>query len=357
MQQRIKFGIVGCGRVSPKHLSALSIELDDTELIAVCDTQIDRARAAGEKYAVPAYGALEEMLERHSEIDVVNILTPSGFHAEHTETVARYRRNVVVEKPMALTIDDAERMIRACDEAGVRLFVVKQNRFNLPVQRLRSALEEGRFGKLVMGTVRVRWRRDQAYYDQDAWRGTWALDGGVIANQASHHIDLLTWMMGEVESVFSYTSTRLVDIEADDTAVSVLRFTNGALGVIEATTATRPKDLEGSLSVLGERGTVEIGGFAVNELRVWEFADQRSEDEEVINKFAENPPNVYGFGHARFLQRVVDVLRTGRGGAVDGLEGLKSLTLISAMYESMETGAEVRLRFRPQLARLGVSSG
>ena len=163
----------------------------------------------------------------------------------------------MVEKPMALTLDDADSMIEACDNHGVKLFIVKQNRFNVPVVQLRKALEDGRFGKLIMGTVRVRWCRPQAYYDQDSWRGTWAYDGGVLTNQASHHIDLLEWMLGDVESVFAKSKTALVDIEAEDTAVVILKFRNGALGVIEATTAIRPKDLEGSLSVLGEKGSVE----------------------------------------------------------------------------------------------------
>jgi predicted dehydrogenase len=187
----------------------------------------------------------------------------------------------------------------------------------------------------------------------DSWRGTWSLDGGVISNQASHHIDLLTYLMGDVESVFSYTTTRLVQIEADDTAVAVLKFTNGALGVVEATTATRPKDLEGSISILGEGGSVEIAGFAVNEMRTWNFAKPLPEDAEVLQKYKENPPNVYGFGHQRYLQGVVDSIRKGKGGAVDGMEGLKSLTLINAMYESMETGAEVSLRFRGRRNKLG----
>jgi predicted dehydrogenase len=244
-------------------------------------------------------------------------------------------------------------MILACDRAGVRLFVVKQNRYNIPVQRLRRVLEAGRFGKLVMGTVRVRWCRRQDYYDQDAWRGTWELDGGVLANQASHHVDLLTWMLGQVESVYAMTATQLVNVETEDTAAVLLRFTNGALGIIEATTATRPVDLEGSLSILGERGTVVIGGFAVNELVTWQFEDKTPEDETVIAESKTMPDNVYGFGHQGFIQNVVRTIRGDGAALVDGLEGRKSIEVINAIYESVQTGREVALRYRPRFSPLG----
>jgi predicted dehydrogenase len=284
------------------------------------------------------------------------VLTESGRHAQHVVELAQYGRHIVVEKPMALSLDDADRMIAACDARGVRLFVVKQNRFNVPVIKLREALEAGRFGKLVLGTVRVRWCREQAYYDQDAWRGTWELDGGVLANQASHHVDLLEWMMGDVDSVFAKAKTALAKIEAEDTAVVLLKFRNGALGIIEATTAARPRDLEGSISVLGEGGTVEIGGFAVNDLKTWQFTAPRPDDVDVIEKYSVNPPNVYGFGHKAYYDHVVDCIRTGSQQLVDGLEGRRSLELIAAIYESVETGREVSLRFRPRYCRLGLPS-
>jgi UDP-N-acetyl-2-amino-2-deoxyglucuronate dehydrogenase len=307
---------------------------------------------------VPWYTDMHTMMQtENSTIDVACILTDSGSHASICLELVQYSKHICVEKPMALQIEDAEQMIRACAEAGIRLFVVKQNRYNLPVLKLREALEANRFGKLVMGTVRVRWCRTQEYYDQDSWRGTWLNDGGVLSNQASHHIDLLTWMMGDVESVFAYTATRLVDIEADDTAVAVLKFTSGALGIVEATTATRPKDLEGSLSILGETGTVEIGGFAVNEMKTWNFTDTFPEDSTVLNNFKENPPSVYGFGHERYLTDMVAAIQNNKGGVVDGLEGIKSLTLIQAMYESMETGREVVLRFRGKRSPLGHPHG
>jgi predicted dehydrogenase len=231
--------------------------------------------------------------------------------------------------------------------------VVKQNRFNTPVQKLREALDEGRFGRLVMGTVRVRWCRRQDYYDQDAWRGTWRMDGGVFANQASHHVDLLQWLMGDVESVYAVGRRALADIETEDVGIATLRFAGGAVGVIEATTATRPADLEGSVSVLGESGSVEIGGFAVNRMLHWRFTPERPEDAPVMDEYRENPPNVYGFGHARYLQNVVDALVSGAPAAVDGVEGRRSLRLIAAIYASMERGREVRLDEADLGSRLG----
>lgn len=351
----VKFALVGCGRIAKKHAEIIGDkQIPNAELVGVCDLRADRAKAYGEKYNIPWFSNMHEMMSKiGNRIDVLNILTESGSHAPHVLELTKYGKHFVVEKPMALTIEDADAMIRACDEAGVKLFVVKQNRYNLPVQKLRSAVEEGRFGKIVMGTVRVRWCRTQQYYDQDAWRGTWAMDGGVFTNQASHHVDLLEWMLGEPESVFAKSTTALVDIEAEDTGVAIIKFRNGALGIIEATTATRPKDLEGSISILGEQGTVEIGGFAVNQMKIWNFAESRPEDGQVLEQYRQNPPNVYGFGHVAYLEHVVDSIVHGKKALVDGLEGRKSLELIMAIYESIETGKEVFLRFMPKQCRLG----
>lgn len=347
------FALMGCGRICSKHADALSGHIKNARLVAVCDIDPDRANAVGKKYNVPYYTSIQELLSREPSVDIVNILTPSGLHAQHTVEVARHKKHVVVEKPMALTLDDADFMIRECDLNDVRLFVVKQNRYNAPIQALRKAIDQNRFGKLVLGTVRVRWCRKQDYYDQSSWRGTWEMDGGVFTNQASHHIDLLEWMMGEVESVFARTETQLVNIEVEDTGVALLKFKNGALGIIEATTATRPIDLEGSISILGERGTVEVAGFAVNHLKTWKFEDYKPEDENISQLLSESPPNVYGFGHRTFLQNVVDSIFNNRKALVDGLDGRRSLELINAIYESVETGREISLRFKPKLCRLG----
>ncbi|MBK6348602.1 MAG: Gfo/Idh/MocA family oxidoreductase [Steroidobacteraceae bacterium] len=349
----LKFALVGCGRISKRHSELLGNgQIQGATLAAVCDVVPANAEAIAKTFGVPGYTDMHEMM-RKEQPDVAVVLTESGRHAEHVIALAPYGRHLVVEKPMALTLDDADAMIKACDRHGVRLFVVKQNRFNVPVLKLREALEAGRFGRMVLGTVRVRWCRRQEYYDQDPWRGTWALDGGVLTNQASHHVDLLEWMMGDVESVFAKSMTALVDIEAEDTAVVLLKFRSGALGLIEATTATRPKDIEGSISILGEHGTVEIGGFAVNEMKVWQFEPGLPADDEVMRRYSVNPPSVYGFGHQAYYEHVVDCITNDRHHLVDGLEGRRSLELISAIYESVETGREVNLRFVPNLCRLG----
>lgn len=353
----IKFALVGCGRIAKRHSELLGHgQIEHASLAAVCDIVDTKARAIGEAFGVPWFTDMHAMAAS-TEIDAFVVLTESGMHAQNVIDLARYGKHILVEKPMALTLDDADRMIAACDSAGVKLFVVKQNRFNVPVVKLREALVEGRFGKLVMGTVRVRWCRPQAYYDQDSWRGTWAFDGGVLTNQASHHVDLLEWMMGDVVSVAAMSATRLVDIEAEDTAAVVLQFANGALGIIEATGATRPKDLEGSISILGEGGAVVIGGFAVNKLETWNFVEARPDDADVIEKYSVNPPSVYGFGHQAYYEHVVDVISNGGPQLVDGIQGRRSLELISAIYESIETGRRVNLRFSPTVARLGQRSG
>ncbi len=353
----LNIALVGCGRISKRHSELLGHgQIRGARLAAVCDIRIERAKAIGAQFNVPAYSDMHEMM-RSEAIDVVVVLTESGMHADHVVELAKHKKHILVEKPMALTLKDADRMIAACDAANVKLFVIKQNRFNVPVVKLREAMERGRFGKLVMGTVRVRWCRPQEYYDQDSWRGTWALDGGVLTNQASHHVDLLEWLMGDVESVFAMSRTALAHIETEDTAVVLLRFANGALGVIEATTAARPKDLEGSISILGEGGTVVIGGFAVNEISTWKFAKGEPGDDDVLTKFSVNPPSVYGFGHQAYYEHVVSCIENDTHQLVDGLAGRKSLELISAIYESIETGAEVSLRFKPMRCKLGQRHG
>lgn len=349
----IRFALIGCGHIAKRHADLLGRgQVAGATLAAVCDIDFERAKSYGEIHRIPAFADMNDMFEE-ADFDVACILTPGGMHAEHTIAAAQAGKHVLVEKPMALRLEDADAMIRSCDEAGVKLFVVKQNRFNIPILRARQALEEGRFGKLVLGTVRVRWCREQAYYAQDSWRGTWAQDGGVLANQASHHIDLLEWFFGPVRSVHGRARTALVDIEAEDTAVVTLEFVNGALGIIEATTATRPKDLEGSLSILGSQGTVVIGGFAANKLLTWNFQQEEASDAEVFEKYSVNPPNVYGYGHQAYYDHVVKCLTTNSPALVDGLEGRRSLELVTAIYESIETGEDVALRLNVRHSRLG----
>lgn len=355
--KKLKFAIIGCGRIAYRHIEILAHELPQASLVAVCDIVPEKAKKYAEKYNIPYYTDYHEMLKKE-DIDVVNILTESGYHAKHALEVMDYGKHIVVEKPMALRLEDADAMNTKAAEKKIKLFVVKQNRYNLPVKKLREAVEQGRFGKMVMGTVRVRWCRDQKYYDEADWRGKWEMDGGVLTNQASHHIDLLEWMMGDVESVMAKSATRLVNIESEDTAVAILTFKSGALGVVEATTATRPKDLEGSISILGENGSVEIGGFAVNEMKVWNFKDQRPEDADVLQKYKYNPPNVYGFGHLEYLKDVVDSILNDKPAPVDGIEGRKSVALIHALYESIwqdkkQKHIDIYPDFKPEKSKLG----
>jgi len=342
--------LVGCGRISDRHLRVID-QIPMLKLVGVCDVQPERAGAAASAWQVPCFQDSLAMVQSLKP-DIAAILTDSGSHPRVGSLLAPHVPALVVEKPMALTLEDADHLIETCETHGTRLFVVKQNRFNPAIQQLRRAMDQGRFGKIVLGTVRIRWARRQDYYDQDPWRGTWKLDGGVFTNQASHHIDLLQWLLGPVESVKSYIATRLVDIEAEDTGVAVLKFKSGALGVVEATTATRPKDLEGSISVLGEKGSVVVGGFSVNRMVTWNFTEPAPED-EAAQLAITDPPNVYGFGHLPFYEDMLACLESRKRSMLDGLEGRKSLEIINALYESAFTGREVYLHYVPQSVPLG----
>jgi len=348
--KKYKFALIGCGRISYKHIQAIR-EIDNAVLVAVCDKDKEKARQKGEEYDVSWYTDYHNML-KSLNVDIVNILVESGKHAEVFRNVAKYKKHIIVEKPMALTLSDADEMVRTSDELGIKLFIVKQNRFNAPIQLLRRAIEEKRFGKLILGTVRVRWHRDQAYYDRDNWRGTWKDDGGVFTNQASHHLDLLEWMMGDVESVYAKSETFLHKIEVEDTGVALIKFANGALGTFEATTCTNPVDTEGSISILGENGTVEIAGFAVNEMKIWNFKDKKEYDEKAFN-CSYIPKNVYGYGHKLYIENVIEAIENNTRGLVEGIEGRMSLELINAIYESVETEKEIFIRFKPKKCRLG----
>lgn len=349
-----KFALIGCGSIAKKHIHVINNYLENAKITAFCDMDIKRANAFGNEHNAPSFSNIQEMLKSiGDEIDIISILTPSGQHVLNVLELVEYGKPIVIEKPIALRLDDADDIIRKCDEHGVKIFVVHQNRYNLPIIKAREALNQNRFGKLVMGTVRLRWKRDQAYYDSAAWRGTWAYDGGVFTNQASHHIDMLTWFFGDVESVYASATSRLVDIECEDTGLAILKFRNGALGNIEVTTATRPKDLEGSISILGEKGSVVIGGFFMNEINTWEFVDHLPVDDVIIDKYRCNPEG-WGYNLGEYLKGVINSIEINKSGLVDGMEGRKSLELISAIYESIETGKEVVLRFKPNKCKLGI---
>jgi len=334
LRRELSFALIGCGRVSENHLAALTAAEVPARLVAVADVDPSRAQQKGAKYGVPAYTDFSVMLAEHPEIEGVDIATPTGYHSAHVQAVARFQKHIVVEKPMALTLEDCDAMLAACRQNGRRLFVVKQNRFNPAVQAARRAFTAGRFGNLVLVTVRVRWRRDQSYYEADGWHGRWALDGGVMSQQASHHIDLLQWFLGPIESVQCQAANRLLRLEAEDTAVAIFKAASGALGILEATVAARPRNLEGSLSILGEKGTVVIGGVAVNQILCWEFTEPQPGDEVIHQQASQAVPNVYGNGHVPYLRDVAEAILDNRPGLVEGNEGRKNVEILTALYES-----------------------
>lgn len=332
--------LVGCGRISRNHLAAIAA-VDGLKLTAVCDSVPERAREAGEEAGVPWFDSYEEML-RNAECDAVTIATPSGLHPRHGVLAARAGKHVIAEKPMAISLESADELVRACDDAGVHLFVVKQNRLNPPVQLLKRAIDKNRFGRIFLANATIRWARPQEYYDQAPWRGTWEFDGGAFMNQASHYVDLIQWLVGSVESVVAMTATLARKIETEDTGIAALKFRNGALGTIEVTMLTYPRNMEGSVTILGEKGTVKIGGTAVNQIEHWSFAEY-DDDDKLVEAVNTNPPNVYGFGHEVYYRNVLEVLRGNAHPDTDGRAGRKSLELILGIYESARTGRAVSL--------------
>ena len=340
MSGLVRVALLGCGRISQTHFDAIR-DVDDLELAAVCDTIEERAREAGARNDVPWFTSYAKMLA-DVPCEAVAVCTPSGLHPPHGIQAARAGKHVICEKPMAITLSAADELVHACDEQGVHLFVVKQNRLNPAVQLVKRALDRGRFGRLYLANTTVRWTRPQVYYDQAPWRGTWEFDGGAFMNQASHYVDLIQWLAGPVESVIAKTATLARRIETEDTGIAVLRFRSGALGVIEVTMLTYPKNLEGSLTLLGEKGTVRIGGTAVNRVEHWAFAD-RDDDDDLVAQAATNPASVYGFGHAGYYRNVLAVLRGEAAPETDGRAGRKSLELILGIYESARTGRDVPL--------------
>ena len=336
MQCQLRVGLVGCGKISQKYAECLNSQCRQACLAAACDLSFPRAAEFGQQFGVPTFSSIAEMMDRvGSEIDVFAVLTPSGIHAENIcELATLGASNIIVEKPIALTLADAERAIEICDRYHCRLFVVKQWRFNRSVQALRRAFERGRFGKISLLTSRLRWCRHQQYYDEARWRGTWAQDGGVITNQACHAIDLLLWFGGEVESVYAMCETRLADIEAEDTAVAVIRFASGALGALEATTAIRPRNLEASFSVLGEGGSVELRGMSVDSIQNWRFEHPEIEDETILQTSSGNPIDQPTYAHGAYLEEVFSCVRDSRPGGVDGRQAMKTLRVIHALYQS-----------------------
>ena len=339
--RKIRIAIVGCGRISKNHLNSIEQHSESLELAAVCDIDKEVLAEHIETYKVSGYRNFEEMLEKE-DLDLVAICTPSGIHPEQAILAAKYNVHVMTEKPMATRWKDGVRMVKACDEAGVRMFVVKQNRSNATLQLLKRAVEENRFGKIHMVHLNVFWTRPQSYYDQgNGWRGTWEFDGGAFMNQASHYVDLLDWIVGPVEKVQALMSTTR-DIEVEDTGVLNIKWRNGALGSMSVTMLTYPKNLEGSITILGERGTVRVGGVAVNEIELWQFDETKDYDKDIQEANYETT-SVYGFGHPLYYKNVIEVLRGNAEPDTDGREGLKSLELLIAAYLSARDGNTVSL--------------
>ena len=339
--RKIRIGVVGCGRIAKNHFGSIETHSGDLELVAVCDTNSETLNIYKEKYQIPGYERLEDMLN-NEQLDLVSICTPSGLHPDQAVAIARHGVNVMTEKPMATRWQDGVRMVKACDEAGVHLFVVKQNRRNTTLQLLKRAVEEKRFGKIYMVTINVFWTRPQEYYDSAKWRGTWELDGGAFMNQASHYVDLIDWLIGPVDSVHAMTATLARDIQVEDTGVLNIRWRSGALGSMNVTMLTYPKNLEGSITILGEKGTVRVGGVAVNDIQTWDFAEPRDYD-TTIKEANYQTTSVYGFGHPLYFKNVIDVLRGEADPETDGREGLHSLEVLIAAYRSARDGKTVAL--------------
>ena len=339
--RKIRIALVGCGRIAKNHFESIATYPDDFELVAVCDNDSVALELATNTYKVTGYLSLTEML-RNEELDAVSICTPSGIHPEQTVEIAEAAVHVISEKPMATRWADGVKMVKACDNAAVRLFVVKQNRRNTTLQLLKRAMEEKRFGRIYMVNLNVFWTRPQEYYDQAKWRGTWELDGGAFMNQASHYIDLVDWLIGPVEKIQAMMGTLERDIEVEDTGVLNIKWRSGAMGSVNVTMLTYPQNFEGSITILGEKGTVRVGGLAVNEIQHWQFADKQDYDKE-IEAANYQTTSVYGFGHPLYYKNVIDVLRGQAEPETDGREGLKSLEVLIAAYLSARDGNTVSL--------------
>ncbi|MGD8117116.1 Gfo/Idh/MocA family protein [Vibrio sp. TRT 29B02] len=338
--KKIKIAIVGCGRISKNHFGSIEQLNSEYELVAICDNNRDVLEEHKKKYGVAAYTSIDELLAKE-ELDLVTLCTPSGIHASQTIKAAEAKVHVITEKPMATKWEDGLAMVKACDEAGVNLFVVKQNRKNSTLQLLKRAVSEKRFGKIHMVHFNVFWTRPQEYYDRAEWSGTWDMDGGAFMNQATHYVDLMHWLVGPIEKIHAITSTHR-DIEVEDTGVVNIKWRNGALGSMAVTMCTYPKNLEGSITILGEKGTVRIGGVAVNDIQEWTFEDSCDYDNEIQNANYQTT-SVYGFGHPPYFQNVADVLRGKAKAETDGREGLKSLELLIGIYRSARDKKEIGL--------------
>lgn len=339
--KKIKIAIIGCGRIFDKHKAAIEKLKKNFVIESVCDLNLKKIKKKIFFNKIKIYDSIDNLC-KNSYADLAVILTPSGFHFNHIKKLSDYFKNIVVEKPMVMNVGQASKIVKHCKKRKINLFIVKQNRFNPAIIKLKEAIDQKRFGKIFLSTIRLRWSRNNKYFLQDKWRGTWKYDGGVLANQASHHIDLLQWLMGDVKSVFAKTLKIVKKTNAADTCVVIIKFKNGSLGLIEATTATNPRDLEGSISVLGENGSVVIGGFAVSKIDTWKFKKFKKSDIGIL-RYSSNPKNVYGYGHIQFYKNVYSYLKNKKNSVTTLSDGVKSIKIIDKIYASSETSKEVFL--------------
>lgn len=344
----MKYALIGCGRIATNHVKA--VLNNGLEFVAACDIELDNIESLLAKHdlqnnkEIARYADYKQMIAEHPDLELVAIATSSGAHAEIALHCIENGINVIIEKPMAMSIDDAEKIIKLSREKNVKVSACHQNRFNIAVQQMRKALEKGRFGKLSHGSIHVRWNRNKDYYDQAPWRGTWAEDGGCLMNQCIHGIDLLRWMMGnEVDTVYGITKQQQHHyLECEDIGMAVVTFKNGAIATIEGTTNVYPKNLEETLYLFGENGTVKLGGKSTNNIDVWDFADETESD--AANKgLEEQTSNVYGNGHTSLYADVIDAIKTDRAPYVDAVAGRNALEMILAIYKSAATGTPVKL--------------
>ncbi|MBM3127304.1 MAG: Gfo/Idh/MocA family oxidoreductase [Chloroflexi bacterium] len=340
MSDIINCGLIGCGRVAPRHAQSFA-ELPDARLVAVADVIETRAQRFAKEYRADAYADYRRVLERR-DVDTVSICTPSGMHAQMAIDAMQAGKHVIVEKPMAMNLRDADRMIATAESCRVKLCVILQNRYNPPMQDLRRVVDEGKLGRLLLGNATVRWYRPQEYYD-DGWHGTWAMDGGALMNQSIHHIDALQWLMGDVENVFAYTATLAHKMEAEDIGVVALRFTSGALGTIEGSTVTYPENPEGSVAIFGERGSVKVGGTALNRKVIWKIAGEVEHEIELLRREQLDPVSVYGTSHKFVIADMLAALRENRAPRTNGIQARKSVALVLAIYESARTGKPIQM--------------
>jgi len=337
--KKIKIAIIGCGRIFDKHKAAIEKLKKNFVIESVCDLNLKKIKKKIFFNKIKIYDSIDNLC-KNSYADLAVILTPSGFHFNHIKKLSDYFKNIVVEKPMVMNVGQASKIVKHCKKRKINLFIVKQNRFNPAIIKLKEAIDQKRFGKIFLASIRVRWSRNNNYFLQDKWRGKWKYDGGVLANQASHHIDLLQWLMGDVKSVFAKTLKIVKKTNAADTCLAILKFKNGAIGTVEATTATSPEDLEGSISILGEKGTVIVGGFAVSKIDTWKFTKSRKQDKNIF-KFSSNNKNVYGFGHIEFYKNVFNFLNNKKNKVTTYRDGIKSIKIIDKIYASSEISKEV----------------